>query len=189
MNNEDKKIEVMPIGKVTLRDGTEMTMNSRQIENYARNKENRPKGKVSQSKTRKSSVSKGKIAGALLILSMTAVVGHASSVGRQNIINNINNSNFVPQNVYSIESSEGYKFFEIDIDENRSEINGNDYIVELCATGQENGYTTEQMAIYCDFKYGTDYGLSEGKMSEIETTMKSYMQFLNGNEQVEGRLR
>ena len=151
-------------------------------ESYLKHKANRPKGKnTSHKNATKKRITKKTLVAAMIAASTLTIVGTALNTGKHNIINNVIESGIDNSDVASISNSNGFIFIE-----NGKEIDGETFIANLCTEGQEHGFTSEEMAIYCKYKYGVS-GISEGVGKEIEAKFQSYVQFLNGNEQVEWR--
>lgn len=178
MNDKDYlELEYIPVTKAPNK--AEVEMNKEQ---YIKNKNNRPKNKaVSHGKTKKKGITKKTLVAAMLAASALTFVGTALNTGKHNIINNVIESGIDKSNITPTPTSNGLIFIE-----NGVQIDGEKFISDLCTAGQEYGFDQEQMAIYCEYKYGVK-GISEGLGQEIETKLQSYIQFLNGNEQVEWR--
>ena len=145
-------------------------------------KQNRKKHQeISAKKAQKKQVNKNVFRAALAVVALTSVVGLLAHTGTKNIVNEINNSNFIPKNVHSVEYSTGYLLFQ----DGNNQLDIDKYISEICKKGKKEGFSKEKIGIYCNYKYGTDYGLIEGKADGLITKLSA--SFGYNNELSEGR--
>lgn len=185
--NEHKNIEFTPIGNVKSREELLEIMNNEKIKEYQKIKHDRKKQlKISEKKAQKKAVEKSLIRGALILISALSINGAMLYKGATNIVNEINANNFVNQNVYSREYSSGYQLFERKGPGlgNPTQLNSAEYINELLKEGTGLGFTQEEMAIYCEHVYRSDFGLSQGIAEELKTKFNSFVEY--NNEKLEG---
>jgi len=181
----NKELEFMPIGHVSSKEEMQQRINNQEMELYIKIKKNRKKQKeIAAKNSTKKSIQKNIVRAALLLVSTLTVSGCALHRGTNNIVNEIDSRNFVNKQVYSLDKAEaGYILYE----GTKGPINKNEYLEELCKLGLEEGFTQEEIAIYCDYVYGTDFELSAGISEELQTKLNACLGYNNEKLEAEGR--